>query len=80
MREVLQSTPPAFNTLFLLQAEFLLHLSSDVGREGGTDVGDAGSHLHDIDITAGLADSLDGVEHLGSDGLHLLLLSLGQAV
>ena len=64
----------------LLQTELSLDLCSNVGREGGADVGDATSHIHDIDIAARLTYRLDSLDNLGGDGLHLLLLLLGESL
>ena len=59
----------------LLQSKLSLDLSSNIGRERCADVRQR-IVLHDVDIAASLADGLDGIEHLGLNGLHLLARGL----
>ena len=64
----------------LFQAQLGLYLSSHIVAEGCADIRHATSDIHDVDITTLLTNGLDGINHLGRDGLHLLLRSATQRI
>ena len=72
-RKTLKAMSRVASRFILLQTEFGFNLGSHVVRECGADVGDARVDLVDDDIATFLAYGLDSVEHLGGNGLHLLL-------
>ena len=56
--------------------ELCFHFCRYVFAKRIADVGDAGRYVHDVDVAACFAHSLNGIYQLTRDGTHLLLLSL----
>ena len=75
------STSPLFCAVCMVLFHFVelrFHVSCNILAQSWADVGDACAGIHDVNIAACLANSLDSVYQFGGDGLHLVLLFLSQ--
>ena len=64
----------------LLQSKLGLYLCSNISRKRGADVGNATGSIHDVNIATSLTYSLNSIDNLSGNGLHLVLLLFSQSL
>ena len=64
----------------LLQSKLGLYLCGNISRKRGADIRNTTGGIHDVDIATSLTYSLNSIDNLSGNGLHLVLLLLGQSL